>query len=123
MPLTEAELSDDYQVWLEFMDRYKLGQFQHPGNHNQITKAQSFKEFAPPDAAFVEPYRSQRQRAGTQTEDLYTIVLDKPEHEQQLRTGLSTPGLKKQWVKLYVGKIGIGGDVENIQWGIGRVYF
>ena len=123
MPLTEAELSDDYKVWLEFMDRYQLGQFQHPGNHNQITQQQNFKEFTPPDAAFVAPYRAQRQRAGAPTDAQYTIVFDKPEQEQQLRTGLSTPGPKKQWIKLYVGKIGIGGDVENIQWGIGRVYF
>jgi hypothetical protein len=123
MPLTEAQLRDDYQVWVEFIERHNLEQFQIPGqNHNQITKDGNFKEFDAPTDEWMKNARS-RPRAGVITPDEYTIVFDNKEHEQQLRSGLSTPGRKKQSVKLHVGKILIGGGVENLQWPIGRVEF
>jgi hypothetical protein len=122
MPLEEADLRDDLLVWSEFIERHKLDQFQRPGQHNQITKDANFREFeAPPDDWMAEA-RS-RARSGARTADQYTVVFDNPEEEQKLRTGLSTPGIKGKFVKLYVGKIGIGGDAQNLQWPIGRVNF
>jgi hypothetical protein len=125
MSLTEAQLRDEYQVWAEFIDHYNLQQFEtaSPGNHQQITKDKNFSEFAPPPDDWMAEARSRtRSRAGSSTEDLYTIILDKPEQADQLRDGLSTDYKKDKWVKLYVGKE-IPGDVENIQWAIGRVDF
>jgi hypothetical protein len=123
MSLTEAQLRDDFQVWSEFIERYKLKQYQSPGKtHNQITKDGNLREFQAPTDEWMKAARS-RGRSGASTTDLYTIVLDKKEHEQQLLDGLKTPGAKKKFVKLYVGKIGVGGGVENIQWPIGRVNF
>ena len=118
MSLTEAQLRDDYQVWMEFIEKHNLQQFQSPGqNHNQITKDGNLSEFDAPTAEWMKETRS-----GASTPDEYTIVFDKTEHEQQLRNGLSTPGRKNKFVKLYVGKI-TGRGVENIQWPIGRVDF
>jgi hypothetical protein len=125
MSLTEAQLRDEYQVWAEFIDRYKLQQFEtaSPGNHQQITKAKNFSEFDPPSDEWMAEQRSKtRSRSGAITEDLYTIVLDKKEQADQLRHGLSSDYKKNKWVKLYVGKH-IAGEVENIQWPIGRVDF
>jgi hypothetical protein len=110
-------------VWAEFIERYDLDKFQRSGpNHNQITKAVNFVDFDPPPVDWMAAKRS-RSRAGAATPDAWTIMIDKPEHEEQLRSGLSTPGVKKKFVKLYVGKIGIGGEVENIEWPIGRVNY
>jgi len=122
MALSEANLRDDYQVWGEFIDRYQLDPFQYPGNHNQITKAQNFSEFQAPTDEWMKQARSSRRRFGADTPDQYTIVLDNTEDEQQLRHGLSSPGKKDKFVKLYVGRF-VAGDVENIQWPIGRVDF
>jgi hypothetical protein len=83
----------------------------------------NLSDFDAPKDDWMKDYRSARPRTGAPTPDLYTIIFDKAEHEQQLRSGLSTPGKKGKFVKLYVGKIGIGGGVENIQWPIGRVDF
>ena len=124
MALSEADLRDDFQVGTEFIQINNLQQFELPSQtHNQITKAASFSDFDAPSAEWMAPHRSQRPRAGAPTEDQYTIVFDKPEHEQQLRTGLSSYGRKGKSVKLYIGKIGIGGDAVNIQWPIGQVNF
>jgi hypothetical protein len=123
MPLIESQLRDDYLVWAEFIERHNLQQFESAGqNHNQITKDGNFSEFEAPTDEHMKEARS-RVRRGASTPDEYTIVFDNTEHEQQLRSGLSTPGKKNKFVKLFVGKILIGGGVENIQWPIGRVDF